>query len=415
MLRARAVHRAFSGAIALAWPMGFRPAFLLAALASSPSAPALAQQQDQPQQPVFTLPRDQAQPSGPSQRQGPELDVYRDPVPGTAQRPAVAPTVQVPPPVILPPAAEAPQQRQAPAPRQAAARRPAPEPAPPQAQDPAGESGTQGRAAPSIQPDAPVASDPQPIPADTAPPPAPAEETRLAPGTPFPWLWVVGGGVLLLLAASTMWVRRHKHEPEKAKPRSKAVVTQPPAPARPVPRPGPPPATSDKPQLELFLEVSSARYSLMGVTIAYALTLHNRGTQPMHDIVVRALLANAGEGQQAALRQFFAGESGMPVHSVVKLAPGESHRLTNELRLATQEIAPVQMSGRALLIPIAAFDAHFRWGEGESLNAGRSGGTFIVGQEQEPPTDRLAPFRLDQGPRQYRRPAARATGTLAPA
>lgn len=164
------------------------------------------------------------------------------------------------------------------------------------------------------------------------------------------------------------------------------------------------------------MEVRGARLSLMGATITYVLTLHNRGQRPAEDLLIRTLIANADTGQQAMLQQFFAGAVGLPTHSVVSVAPGESHSLTGELRLLPDQIAPVQMGGRALLIPLVAFDAQYRWVDesGEAIGAGRTGGAFIVGQEKSPPADRLAPFRLDLGPRQYPTPGSRATAlTLA--
>ena len=165
------------------------------------------------------------------------------------------------------------------------------------------------------------------------------------------------------------------------------------------------------------LVVNQARYSLMGVTVTYSLILHNRGTLAAQDVLVRGVIGNAGAQQQVLLHDFLAGQEGTPLHSVVTIAPGETQQLTGELRLTPDRIVPVAMGQRSLLIPLAAFDAAYRWGgvEGDDLPSGRTARAFIVGQEQEPPTDRLAPLRLDQGPRQYRRPAARAAAELAPA
>lgn len=158
------------------------------------------------------------------------------------------------------------------------------------------------------------------------------------------------------------------------------------------------------------MDVRSARLSLMGATINYVLTLHNRGSRPAEDLLIRSLITNADAGQQPLLQQFFAGSVGLPIHSVVSVAPGERQSLIGELRLLPDQIAPVQMDGRALLVPLVAFDAQYRWNEdGNPVGTGRTGRAFIVGQEQSPPADRLAPFRLDLGPRQYRTPGSRAT------
>lgn len=165
----------------------------------------------------------------------------------------------------------------------------------------------------------------------------------------------------------------------------------------------------------MALEVTQARYSLMGLTIGYTLHLHNRGDQSARDVLVRGVIGNAGAQQQAVLDAFFTGQDGLTLHSAVALAPGETHHLTGELRLSPDQIVPVAMGQRSLIIPLAAFDAAYRWGDDEqALGQGRTGRAFIAGQEQEPPADRLAPFRLDQGARHYRRAAARAVAELPP-
>ena len=161
------------------------------------------------------------------------------------------------------------------------------------------------------------------------------------------------------------------------------------------------------------LIVTQARYSLMGVTIAYGLLLHNRGVRPAQDVLVRGIIGNGGANQQALLDGFFIGETGLPLHAAVALAPGETLRLDGELRLAPDQIVPVPMGDRSLLIPIAAFDVTYQVNDAAD-DKGRTARAFIVGQEQEPPAERLAPLRFDQGPRQYRRPAARAAAELPP-
>ena len=165
------------------------------------------------------------------------------------------------------------------------------------------------------------------------------------------------------------------------------------------------------------MEVQAARLTLLGATIGYRLMLHNRGNRAAEDILVRSLITNADPQQQQALFQpFFAGETGLPVHSVVSIAPGETQALIGEMRLDAQAIAAIPMGERALLIPLIAFDAHYRWtgagtgaGTSDSEGAGRTGRVFIIGEERSPPVERLSPFRLDLGPRHYPAPGTRAT------
>jgi len=398
---------------------------------------ALAQQQDSGG-PVMNLPRGNTQ-NAPDNRQGPELDVFRDPVtPTVAPPPAVAlppvMTPTTPPPAAPQPTAQTPAPRRETRPSEAQpesrTERNAQRNEPRQAETPAPEQSE------STTGEAPSTAAPEP---QAAPAPNEAANAALAPTEPtpaaeasnegLPWLWIVGG--IVLLAAAFFFLRRRRNEsdedevaPEPVEPVLAEPVAEETAPPPPPPAPvaPPPPAptptpmpeavadtTTDRAQIDLSLEVTGARNSLMGLTIAYALTLTNRGERTAQDVLVRGLIGNASGDQQTLLQQFVSGHSGLPLHSAVAIAPGASQRLTGELRLTADQIVPVPMGERLLLIPLTAFDVQYRWGEDSTdpAGTGRTGGAFIVGQEQEPRAERLSPFRLDLGPRQYRRPGAR--------
>ena len=410
--------------------MGFRSTSLIIAPLLL-ATPALAQQ-DSPAEPVFNLPRS-TQPPVDANREGPELDVFRG-APVVAPPPLVVPPSITPPPAATPAPQPVPStppppagQPQRPAARPAPQVRPSPQPQPAPAQ---------GRI--PAEPTAPVQPLPAPPVAPEAAPPA-AEPPLAAPAPSEPWPWIATGLAALVAAIGGFLILRRRRraaedawedEPfitEATTPPPPAPPTPAPAPARPdiAPPPTPepaaaipptpaPPAPTDtpvRPWIELQMEVRSARLSLMGATIAYTLSVHNRGDGAAEDILIRSLIANADTSQQALLQQFFAGAAGLPSHSIVSVAPGKSQTLTGELRLLPDQIAPVQMGDRALLIPLVAFDAQYRWtnAQGEPGGSGRTGRAFIIGQEKSPPADRLSPFRLDLGPRQYRTPGSRAT------
>ncbi|MCI4591017.1 hypothetical protein MOK15_13065 [Sphingobium sp. BYY-5] len=405
--------------------------FLLAAAPLLLAAPVHAQQAQEPA-PTFSLPPAGTAPAPNPNRQGPELDVYRD-QPRTAP-PVVAPTV-VPPPVPVQPA-PTPQSTPPrpmpvrPAPEQPRATRPAEREAPATVQP------TPAPVAPTnaVEPTnetAPIIAPSLPAPATNAvetPEAVPAIPTEQ--GSKLPW--VIGGALALVALAAFLLLRRRRPVEVEEEPAPPAVEVPPPAPApvappAPVESAPPPPApvaapeqriaTTGRPWLDMDMAVSQARYSLMGLTIVYSLILHNRGDRPAQDILIRGIVGNAGAQQQALLQGFFAGDDGLPLHSAVSIEPGETRQLAGELRLSPEQIVPVEMGQRSLLIPLAAFDLAYRWDavEDEALGHGRTARAFIVGQEQEPRAARLAPLRLDQGPRQYRRPAARAAAELAPA
>ncbi|MEC3951368.1 hypothetical protein [Sphingobium sp. HWE2-09] len=411
------------------------------------AAPVHAQQTEA-QTPGFQLPPSSATPAPNPNQQGPELNVYRDPV-----TPRTAPPVVVPPvvaPIVTPPAAtvqptpQPSRPRPAPATETPRADRPAdrqdtqtprsPAPAQTAPAEPAPDTGSTPAAEPPAQPLPAPAPDATPEPAAT---PAPATEEA----SPTPWAWIIGGVLALAALATVFLMRRRKAsatpveqpaEPTRATPPVPVVPAVPAASVEPPPA-APEPAAAlhlpvaattantDRPWIDMDMHIAQARFSLMGVTIAYRLTLHNRGDRAAQEILVRGVLGNGGAQQQALLESFFAGQDGLPLHTAVTIAAGETRQLTGELRLSPDQIMPVTMGQRSLLIPLAAFDAAYRWGaeegeaDGQPVGQGRTARAFIVGQEQDPPADRLAPLRLDQGPRQFRRPAARAAAELTPA
>lgn len=384
--------------------MKIRHAAILLALLS---AEARAQQDSAA--PSLSLPPGRPADDQP-QRQGPELDVFH---PEVATPPAPAPTVA---PTIAPQAAPTPapnaaSNATAPAPARAA-REPVRN-----ATTPATPSETTAPAA-TTEPEAPplVAASPPtepPAPPVEQPQPAPLPETAATPATQDHklWLWIIGGLALVGGLALLAW-RRRKSEPQPVIPVDAAPAVPPKPPVAPLaPPPAPPVAiASQRARLKLSLDILTARLGLAGLTVGFRLTLTNEGEEAAQDAGIRALMASADAGPAEALQQFYGGAIGHPFANGLAIEPGASLAVAGEITLPPESARPIEVGTRRLLIPLIAFDVHYRWREEGMPGVGRTGGAFIVGQEQEPPAQRLAPFRLDLGPRQYRRPGARATG-----
>jgi len=411
------------------------------------AAPAFAQQTEA-QAPGFQLPPSGATPAPNPNQQGPELNVYRDPVtprtaPPVVVPPVVAPTV-TPPAATVQPTPQPSRPRPAPASETPRADRPADRPDTQTPRSPAPAQTAPTEATPNTSSRAPAEPPVQPLPAPTSntvdtPEPAATPAPATEEASSMSWVWIIAGVLALAALTAVLPMRRRRASATPVEHLSEPTLPprpEPVAPTIPAASVEPPPpepaialhlpvaattATSDRPWIDMDMHIAQARFSLMGVTIAYRLTLHNRGDQAAQEILVRGVLGNGGAQQQALLEAFFAGQDGLPLHTAVTIAPGETRQLTGELRLSPDQIMPVTMGQRSLLIPIAAFDAAYRWGpdegeaDGQPMGQGRTARAFIVGQEQEPPAERLAPLRLDQGPRQFRRPAARAAAELTPA
>lgn len=390
--------------------MGFRFSILLMPLLLT--SPALAQQ-NEGASPVFNLPQGNVTQPAPTRQQGPEIDVYRAPATPLVAPPVVLPTVDATPVPATPVDSKPPQ---------AAARpeRPSRAATAPVAPSEQAARPLVDRPPATPAPEAPAVAPPPHAPMVVAPTntPAPASSADAGPTQSTPWGWIAGAVMALIAAVLLLRHRRAdavaeievEPSPPVADETDTAIITPPTAPEQ-VEEPVTEPAASEeeRPRLDCSLEVTAARYSLMGATIAYRLAVHNRSDRAAEDILIRVLLANAGTAQQDTLDRFLDGSLGLACHSIVMIAPGEGQWLSGELRLPPEEIVPLQAGERALLVPLALFDLHYPLPDG---GTGRLARSFLIGQAPASADARLAPLRMDMGPRQFRNPAARAVGDI---
>ncbi|MGK2908581.1 MAG: hypothetical protein ACSLE1_02055 [Sphingobium sp.] len=382
--------------------MGIFKFSLLAAIAAAAPDAAVAQQDDglSPVLQDFRLDptRDPNRQRAPV-RAGPEIGTVPDAVPlpsvnaptvtpppavAATPPPAVAPTVRSVPRATRPSPAAEPETQAAPVPEAATSPDPATEATPPQS-DPTDD-----------MPSAPVAA------------PASVPETQTAATGILPW--IIGGLAVLLIGALLLWRRRKTAEEpveELIVTPVPAVVEQPTpapidvAPPTPVRSPTPPPVVTrargdvpDAAPLTLTFTPLQARTTMIGAQLAYRLTLRNQGKTALDGLAIPALMINADAQQPQKLAAFFDDPFAPEAHRVAHLAPGADVTVEGELRL--DQIVPIEVQGRALLIPLVAFKIISL--DGDEL----ARATFIVGQESNPPRAKMAPFRLDQGPRQFR-------------
>ena len=66
-------------------------------------------------------------------------------------------------------------------------------------------------------------------------------------------------------------------------------------------------------------------------------------------------------------------------------------------------MAPIEVEGRKLFVPLVAFNALYRWSGGEEQDSA----SFLVGRGDDD-GGKMAPFRLDQGARSWTGLGARA-------
>ena len=232
-------------------------------------------------------------------------------------------------------------------------------------------------------------------PAPTAPTAAAEEPTPAAPPAPSrplaAWMLALGAALLAagLLGAVLLARRRRHHRP--------APVAEVPAPE--VIAPPPPPAPPEqRPWIELAFRPARAAATEAQATVHYELTVRNTGDAAAEAVLIRSGLFSAGATEDAELFAFCRGEiEGEYVIEPLDIAPGAQVVLHAVASLPRESVRAVTVDGRALFIPMVAFSAHYSW-HGQH---GHTANSYLVGRETAPPPQKMAPLRLDLGPRVY--------------
>lgn len=258
-------------------------------------------------------------------------------------------------------------------------------------------------------------------PAPTSPPPAapsfaPAPEGSLAPEhSLLVWPWILalialGAGCALLL-----WRKRSHRLALAGGPQLDLFAAPEPAPAPAPPRPAPPPrapepiapptprgivSTSLRPQLEVDVRPQRCIVTEEAVTIEFELDLHNAGNAPARAVHLAAALINASDAQDRELAEFFAREAG-PGERIDAIQPLKGLSFPTQLAVPIGQVRVLEISGRRVFVPLLAINVHYEWGG----KVGRTSVSYMVGREGK--TGKLAPFRLDLGPRIFRGLGAR--------
>ena len=193
--------------------------------------------------------------------------------------------------------------------------------------------------------------------------------------------------------------------------RAPSPVPEPQAKVPPAPEPAGPPAqpqpiftgvvsTRLRPWLEIEFKPDRGVVDDQKAAIAFEVSVYNSGNMPARDVLLEAALFNAGPAQDQQIQLFFdnpvAKGDRIPV-----IPPMERVSVNTAVFLAKDQVVPIEIEGRALFVPMVAFNALYSWGS----TKGQTSTSYLVGKETN--GEKLAPFRLDLGPRIFRGLAAR--------
>ncbi|WP_324806630.1 hypothetical protein SH584_09545 [Sphingomonas sp. LY29] len=183
-------------------------------------------------------------------------------------------------------------------------------------------------------------------------------------------------------------------------------------PVPPSPRPDPAPvsgvrgdgmitASRLKPDLTLKFTPDRAVVSATDVLVQFDVEVVNNGSAPARDVLIEAIMVSAHAGQDRDIAEFFMRPPG-PGDRIAGIPPLGRVSLKSAVRMPIDRVQSFDVEGRKLFVPLVALNTHYR----SSAVDGHRSASFLVGRGDET-VEKLAPFRLDLGPRIFRGLSAR--------
>ena len=234
----------------------------------------------------------------------------------------------------------------------------------------------------------------------------------LAPSQGFPvWPWLLAAVMLGAGGAFLFW-RRNMREAYAGGPQADAFVAPEPAPAprapapasKPVVEPAPAPAapqpvgivsTRLRPWIEIGFNPLRCTIEKERVIFEFELELFNSGSTPARAVLTRANMFNAGPTQDQDIGAFFAD----PVNEGERMdviLPMERVQLRPQLGMDIGDLRVLEAGGRKFFVPLIAFTILYERGGGW----GQTSVAYLMGRDTK--GEKMAPFRLDLGPRIFR-------------
>jgi len=135
-------------------------------------------------------------------------------------------------------------------------------------------------------------------------------------------------------------------------------------------------------------------------TIQFDVTLFNSGSAPARDVLIEASMFNAGPAQDQEIGAFFARPQAEG-DRIPAIPPLRRVALKSAVSLTREQLRQFEVAGRKLFVPLVGVNALYRWSGGE----GQTSASYVVGRDTQ--SEKMAPLRLDLGPRIFRGLGAR--------
>jgi hypothetical protein len=245
--------------------------------------------------------------------------------------------------------------------------------------------------------------------------PEPASGGTLAPEHKLPILpWLLAALALGAGGAFLFW-RNRGREAFAGGPKIDAFIAPAPAPA---PRSAPPPpapepktaapapsipgivSTRLRPWIDIGFHPLRCVLEQDKVTVDFEVELFNSGSAPARAVLIEGSLFNAGPAQDEEIGHFFTNPVGEGERIAV-IPPLKRVALRTQVTVPSDRVHAYEMADRQVFVPLIAFNALYGWSGGK----GQTSASYLLGRDTK--GEKMAPFRLDLGPRIFRGIAGR--------
>jgi hypothetical protein len=182
--------------------------------------------------------------------------------------------------------------------------------------------------------------------------------------------------------------------------KAKAPAPAPVSPRAAPPVPGGVVSTRLRPWIEIALQPLRCIVEDTRITFEFELDIFNSGNAPARDVLVEASVFNASPTQEQDIAAFFA-EPVAQGERIAAIPPLQRMTLRSQVVAPRENMHVLEIAERQVFIPLIAFNALYRWSAGE----GQTSASYLLGRDTK--SAKMAPFRLDLGPRIFRGLGAR--------
>ena len=178
--------------------------------------------------------------------------------------------------------------------------------------------------------------------------------------------------------------------PEPAPP--EVAPEAPPAPVEPAVAPVAPAIVPA--MLDIELRAKRAGTNLLSAAVDYDIVVRNGGDAPARAVQADVRLLTAGAEQDGWIRSLFSSPIERPITPPFDISPHAAIELSGMAMMPKEMLSTMTVQGRVLFVPVLAINLLYER-DGE---AGQTAASFVIGIDRGEGA-KMAPFRLDAGPR----------------